>query len=303
MKSNVISSNAARCFPVQMRWVAAAALVLCTFSPTTAGAQEACPPSVSAEVDPQPVLTAPRATQVLADACVPLSIPGDQTPPAYFDHYSWRAFIALVWPASSGQRGVPDQAKRLEKIGDNRGSNGSLISSPPVVFETFKADWEIFQAGGAAPSSWNSNNALMTGGSGTCPMARPGDFMLISVSKFGNSGNIAEAGVGELVSVLVAQNRTFVRYLAAFNEKQFNKILADRLELLENVKNNTFCFDPGSISIKSSWIDMTTIPNSERFHTREAWVVEPFSNACSKVIVGLVGLHIAQKTLSRPQWI
>jgi hypothetical protein len=42
-----------------------------------------------------------------------------------------------------------------------------------------------------------------------------------------------------------------------------------------------------------------------RYYTRLAWLLDPISSQCSKtpVPVGLVGLHIVQKTPSSPQWI
>ena len=54
-------------------------------------------------------------------------------------------------------------------------------------------------------------------------------------SKFGNVGL---AGTGDLVSVLIAQNGTFVRYLAAYNEVEFNQILTRQLYLAANLPQN-----------------------------------------------------------------
>jgi len=42
---------------------------------------------------------------------------------------------------------------------------------------------------------------------------------------------------------------------------------------------------------------------AKRYYTRSAMVRDPGTGACSRVTVGLVGLHIVQKTVSRPQWI
>jgi hypothetical protein len=249
-------------------------------------------------VNPQPNLTSPAATLVPDDACVPGAF--REIPIAYFDHYSWRAFIALAWPAKRHQRGVPDPDRPLEKVRDIVFPSGDV--NVPTVFETFKADWETFQ-NGIAPSDWNNNDALMTSGRGPCPMARPGDFLLASVSKYGDTGNIGEAGVASYVSVLVSQNGKFVRYLVSYNEKQFKQIRDDHLYIMGNVENAKIRFKTGSLSVKSSWIDMTNILHPERFHRREAWLVDPFSHVCNKVTVGLVGLHIVQKTPSRQQWI
>jgi hypothetical protein len=219
-------------------------------------------------------------------------------PLEYFDDYSWRAFIALVWPALKGQRGVPDPSLPITTTG------------VPLVFETYKADWETFQPNGVAPSEFNSNESFWTSNplQSPCSLAKPGDFLLAPTTKFGNVGL---AGVGDLAAVLIAQNGTFVRYLAAYNQTEFNQILKNQYYLAANLPQNknpagpNIVFQNGSIDIKSAWIDMKNIPNPGRYYTRLAWLVDPISGLCSStpVSVGLVGLHIVQKTPSRPQWI
>lgn len=258
--------------------------------PTVSAAQMPCPNPVPVEIAP-PNLSAPFATFLPNDVCTPASIPGGN-PIAYFDDYSWRAFIALIWPALKGQRGTPDPNQTLTATG------------VPLVFETFKADWETFQPNGASPTPWNDTSF----GSAPCPKAQAGDFVLSAFSKFGNVG---EAGVGNLTAVLIAQNGTFVRYLAAYNQEEFTAILSNRWFLAENLPQSQappgppITFSTGSLDVKSSWIDMTNIPHPERYHTRSAWLLDPVSGMCSPtpVTVGLVGLHIVQKTPSRPQWI
>jgi hypothetical protein len=232
------------------------------------------------------------------DVCIPAGFGGN--PIAFFDDYSWRAFISLVWQAmpqtpssSSSQRGMPDATKT---IADNSGS---------LVFETYKADWETFQPNGATPSAFTSYTSTPP-----CPNAKPGDFVLGHATKFGNVG---EAGVGNLVSVLVSQNGKFVRYLAAYNQTEFNRILSSQYYLASSLPQNQtpvgppIVFPNGSVDIKSSWIDMTGVApqEQERFHTRNAWLQDPISGSCgtAPVLVGLVGLHIVQKTPTRPQWI
>ena len=41
-----------------------------------------------------------------ADVCIPDGF--TDVPVNYFDDYSWRAFLAMVWPAAPGHRGVAD---------------------------------------------------------------------------------------------------------------------------------------------------------------------------------------------------
>ncbi len=61
--------------------------------------------------------------QTPADVCVPAGFPGN--PIAFFDDYSWKTFIALVWPAKTGQRGVPDTTQSI----NSTGASGSLLRS------------------------------------------------------------------------------------------------------------------------------------------------------------------------------
>jgi hypothetical protein len=226
-----------------------------------------------------------NSPQVPTDVCIPKGFPGN--PIQFFDDYSWQAFIAMVWPAQQGQRGVPDTSK---KVGNTSG---------PLVFETLKQDWEIFQPNGAAPDpSWNS-----FGGASPCPNVKVGfnDLVLASFSKFGNLG---QAGFGDLTHALPAQNLTWTRYFTAFNQSEFNQIMSGKLYLRSNFPSS-ITFQNGALDVKASWIDMSKMAHPERYYTRRAWLMDPETGICSTqpITVGLVGLHIVQKTPSRPQWI
>jgi hypothetical protein len=81
---------------------------------------------------PSPAIPTIASPQVPADVCVPQGFQGN--PIQFFDDYSWRTFIAMIWPAANGERGHPDLAKNIDDSG-------------PRVFETFKPVWEIFHTG------------------------------------------------------------------------------------------------------------------------------------------------------------
>ncbi|SRR6266404_2075657 len=257
--------------------------IIFLFSHCRASAQTQPCPSVPPN-PPVPGITSPL---VPADVCIPTDFPQTQNPIVFFDDYSWRTFIAMVWPVKPGQRGVPDITKA---VGDTSG---------PLVFETLKQDWELFQPGGTAPSTnWDDF------GQSPCPNLTVGfnDVVLASFSKFGNLG---QAGFGNLVHALPAQNGTWVRYATAFNQSEFVQIISAKLYLRSNLPSGGVTFSVGALDIKSSWIEMNNVPHPERFYTRQAWVKDPVSGNCSPkpVTVGLVGIHIVQKASSRPQWI
>jgi|tagenome__1003787_1003787.scaffolds.fasta_scaffold20901893_1 hypothetical protein len=269
------------------------ALAVLLAHPAAAQGTQPCPASPP-QTPPPPNVTAPAATLIPADECEPAGFSGN--PITFFDDYSWRAFIALVWPVKAGQRGVPDPSQPLG------------AANIPSVFETYKADWETFQQNAQKPTDWNS----FSFNSVPCSNAndiQPGDMVLAAFNKFGNVG---EAGVGSLTNVLVAQNGTYVVYLAAYNQSQFNLISGNGLYDQKNLPPPTQPgLDPpvtpspvGAMTLKSSWIEMTTaVAHPERFHTRTAWVKDLSTGVCAKKTVGLVGLHIVQKTPNRPQWI
>lgn len=248
-------------------------------APQTASTPRPCPsPAVS---NPPPVTISPVPP---ADVCF-----SDPVPPGvlfqFFDDFSWQSFIAAVWPAAAGQRGIPDTAKSPGDAG-------------PLVFETFKADWEVFQPGGNPPSAFNSY-AGMNPCSAQGVQPQFGDMILASFSKFQNLG---QAGFGNLVGPLVAQNNTYVRYQAAFDQDGFDDILNKQWYLSSNLGPSVI-FDNGSTNVKSAWIDMTGVPHANRYYTRTAWLYDPVADSCSPKTVGLVGLHIVVKTPTRPQWI
>ncbi len=257
---------------IRARGGALAALCFLALSVTKASAQS-CP-------NPPPVNV--TSSTVPSDVCIPSGFSGN--PIQFFDDFSWRSFVALVWPALTGQRGTPDTTKTVGGPG-------------PRVFETYKMLHELFHQDGSAPTAWNSYDPPLFN---SCNVQMKfGDLVLGSFSKFANLG---QAGFGTLVGPLVAQNTTYVRYETGFNQSEFNQIVGPKWYIRKNLPA-TLTFQVGSLDIKSSWVDMTGLAHPERYYTRTAWLLDPATGTCAQTQVGLVGLHIVQKTPTRPQWI
>lgn len=257
-----------------LRRLAVSAILIPLISMELVYAQTPCPTQPNIDVS---------SSRIPDDVCIPTGFAA--LPIKFFDDYSWKTFIAMVWPAANGQRGIPDA---VAKVGSGNG---------PLVFETLKAEWEIFTDNGIPSKNWGAIDTPN-------PCAQTGltsdDFVLGTFS-FSKLGNLGEADFGKLVGPLVAQNRTYVRYSTAFNKQAFEQIIKNELHLIAKQKNVVFA--DGAITIKASWIDMTNMKNPSRYHTRMAWLFDPLTKTCSKQLVGLTGLHIVQKTRSRPQWI
>jgi hypothetical protein len=236
---------------------------------------------------PVPLPNPPPVTissQLPQDVCLPANVTSGAP---FFDDFSWRSFVALVWPSKAGQRGVPDP-------------NGVPGGSGTPVFQTYKADWEVFQPNGAKPTEWSTYEV----GANPCPDAPTGAFVLAAFSKYGNLGQAAQ---GSFVGPLVSQNVQYTRFLAAFNQVEFDEI-RDLNWYLQSGLTQNITFTPDAlqnnpIDIKSAWMVMTQGWDTSRFYTTTAYVLNPSDGSCTQQTVGLVGLHIVTKTPSRPQWI
>jgi hypothetical protein len=259
----------------------AAALIGLVFVSQPASTQEwtDCPAS---ETIPPTGLPATSSHQMLSDVCFIDRFPVSSLPIVLYDDFSWRSFLALAWPAKEGRRGEPESRLTL----------GSAANRP-TVFETFKSEWEVFQRDGRDPKGWNEYGGLVP-----CDVSSLafGDIVLAGFSKLDNV--IQPGGSGPLI----AQNGSFVRYTAGFSEKTFEHIVDGKYFRRANLREFS-PLPPGTIRVKSAWIDMRGIDRPERFHKRNAWLLNLATGQCENTAVGLVGLHIVTKTRTHPQGI
>jgi hypothetical protein len=245
------------------------------------------------QVCPADVVQDASSPVPLSDVCIPegyTDIPMD-----YFDDFSWREFVAMVWPAAKGRRGVADTSKTVGDAG-------------PRVFETYKSLWEVFHDDGSAPKAFDQYDPP---GMNACNVATGfGDVVLATKSGI---DDIGQAGVGELVGPLAAQNGRYVRLQTLYNKIAYDFIVSEKLYLRANLppvptprpELPVVQFPMGSVVLKVSWLDMDGFSDAQkaRFYLRPAVVKDADTGKCSTVEMGLVGIHIVVKTPSRPQWI
>ena len=220
-----------------------------------------------------------------------------------FDNFSWRAFIALAWPAQTdaAHRGEPDRSKMLGDPG-------------PRVWETFKSRYELFQRGpnGQAlpPAKWGSYD-------GKNPCGHNVDSRTKTLNSFNTFADFNEASftLGKFANPLVAQNRTYTRYEVRINEAEFNSIVEHKWYIRSHLPTSRKPgrFNVGSIAVKAAWRILTEADTDavrRRYYVvRDAEVVDVAGSlatgttVCSKRDIALVGLHIVVKTEYRPQGI
>ena len=164
-------------------------------------------------------------------------------------------------------------------------------------FQNYHPAWEVFHEDGSAPSTDAKYN-------GCSAKVSAGDIVL---------SDVAQAGDGALLPPLVAQNGRYVMYLEAYNDTAYGHIVTNKWYLRDHLPVvpvprpalPPVQFPFGSIAVKSAWVPMKgfTQEQQKRFYTRTALVRDPNTGKCGQETVGLLGLHIIQKTPSRPQWI
>jgi hypothetical protein len=248
-------------------------------------AQKPCPrvpvPSISSSTLP-------------ADVCIPNNFTDVATD--FFDDYSWRSFIALVWPAASAHRGVAEDAAKLSGPGTR-------------VFETWKSLWEVFHADGSAPAaSFDAWDAPANNACGA--KAGFGDLVIASATGL---DELAQFGPGELLPPLVAQNGRYVRTQTLYNRAAYDYITHRKLYLRSALpqvptprpSEPVVQFPDESVVLKAAWLDLDGFSPAQksRYYSRDVILKDAATGKCSVVKMGLIGLHIAQKTASRPQWI
>ncbi|MFY0529432.1 hypothetical protein ACN28I_41795 [Archangium gephyra] len=261
--------------------------------PLAAAAQRAKAPS-----RPEPTVS----LNIPVNVSAPFPKAEDNLP--YFDDFSWREFIALTWPVRVGTsapfpRGVPDSKKKYGDV------------SVPGVWETWKADYELFLPDGSAPADWQSF---------ATPSPCDGDGTLVPYQKvlgsFARYHGFNQASMTESGGPLVSQNGQYVRYETRVNQAEYKYITnpggshPGPLYLVKNLPGNGSAnpplkFPSGSVEVKASWRVMTGVPDKQRkrYYITQAKVLDPVSGTCTLADVGLIGLHIVNKTPTLPQWV
>jgi hypothetical protein len=252
------------------------------------------PPGLLAQTCPREPLATASVSQLPVDVCIPTNFTDVATD--YFDDYSWRSFVALVWPADRGSRGKADAAKKLADDGAR-------------VFETYKTLWEVFHPDGSAPTA--SFDAYDLPANNACEAKTAfGDKVIAS---FSGLDEIAQFGPGELLPPLVAQNGRYVRTETLYNQIAYDYIVHRKLYLRSALPEipsphpatPVLNFPDGSVVMKAAWVDLSGFSEAQkkRYYSRAVILRDANTGKCSSVTMGLIGLHVVQKTASRPQWI
>jgi hypothetical protein len=257
-----------------------------TIAMATAPADVQLPPPVISPNIPDAVFIAP-------------GVHGPVNARPFFDYFSWQSFVAINWPAALGTDGKPVR-------GEPNTASGISIGSPGArVWETYKADWELFTNNGATPTPWESYD-LPEGSFSPC--GNPGNSkLLVMISKMDSVVD----GINQAMSgPLVDQNRNYVRYDIHVNKAYFNKVADPNVQwYLYNKQsrdpNRPNEFPDGVIEVKAAWKELVDgKDDASSFYTVNALIVQPGPKpTCRPAKMGLIGLHIANKVKGLREWV
>jgi hypothetical protein len=209
-----------------------------------------------------------------------------------FGTLAWQAFIALNWPADD--HGRPDLS---HGIGDN---------SEWRMWAYWRPASTIFLPDGSHPKAWTGERIASAGMRSVANRHRRGD----SIS--GSNGSF-EAFTGPLVD----QHGKWARFEIRVDHEEFDYIVKNELfnqdgqaAFSQQDRNNRVDFPMnegtrhGAIEIKLAWKELAPTDDASRFYTQIIDVTPFEPDAKPKPIrVGLVGMHIAMRTQSSPEWI
>lgn len=279
-----------------------------TPGPATPFAEPASTPAPVKETIAEPQPPAPPFPPPQLSGNIPVDIPPHDTPTPemsrpFFDSFSWQSFVALNWPLTPGQRGVPNQP-------DNPAVFTGAPNGTAVVWESYKTSDDLFAQGDARPSPWDSMETAAPGAkdypAGTRVFAR--------FTKTGRLTDIKEA----FSFPLIDQNRQYVRYEVRYNRAFYDFVrgadaqptswlyLARNLAPAEPVTMPASVAPAtvGAIMLKASWREMTPADvDGGRYYIVEAMAKDAGAETFSRKKMGLVGLHIAQKVTVFPEWV
>ena len=199
--------------------------------------------------------------------------------------FSWQEFLSINLPAKAGARGEADTQR-------------SISAACPRVWETWKETHEVYLNDGREPGIWNTP-PVMPAEAGPEVMAHPLAHLLSAVLQ------AAPTDI-TLPPVLTDRYGHAVRYEVRMNRVLFEFIRGRSLfDSRKQAVQESISFPDGSMLIKASWRELES-RDSSRYLTTRAWLYDLKDGKpvhWRRQLMGLVGLHIVQKTPSAPQWI
>jgi hypothetical protein len=218
-----------------------------------------------------------------------------ETARPFFDYFSWQSFVALNWPAAIGADGRPVRGQPNIGQGANIGQQGIR------VWESYKADWELFRPKEVPPSDWTSYELPDPGSTNPCGVVDDSKMLVMMTKMDSTLDGINQANSGPMVD----QNRNYLRYEIHVNRPYYDQVVSNKWFTFKGQSQKPNIFPDGVMEIKAAWKELVKGKDDPaKFYTVNALLVEPgVKLSCRPAEMGLVGFHIANKVPGFKQWV
>ena len=238
--------------------------------------------------------------------------------------FAWNEFIALNWPAvpQTGSPGTRDVADTNAKFG--------VPGDPtPLVWHTFRSKVEIFPKNGLTPNGYIADSTVSYGYDSLpryypwavqqTDTATPPWINLDETNEIGLDAMYAGVGAGQaplngLILFTAKANRAEYTYVAAnqyydsatavgANQTSTAYVVKHKRSPAPGTSADGVSLPTGTIEMKAAWRGLTAAEAaSGRFYqTRVRYYPTP--TTYRDTTMGLVGLHIIQKTRDQPHFV
>ena len=220
-----------------------------------------------------------------------------------FDIVSWQSFVALCWPSDGAGKPRPKISDPGEPMFDSYSTSEDIFDTPHTSIQAAKT---------ARPKQNRQHIEKHKSSS-----IQVGDRVLSTISSVSgqlhlNNDEVAQA----FAQPLWDQNGNMVRYEILVNAAERNYIVDNGLQTIAgqvkfSMAGNKVRFPAGvfgrsgagAVEVKLGWKVLEATDDESRFLVADAIIMTGSPEKPKSVTVGLVGMHIAHKTTTSPQWI
>lgn len=287
---------------MRLKLFAAAAATASLFlgSPTMAGdsAPLPPPPTVAQLTPPSYVFNSNIPSDI-----VTIGLGANALQP-FVDNLAWNTFLAISWPAPQpiAERGVPDRQNVTGGLKYGAELRKVVMPTGPVVWETFKDTNDIFLPSAAKPAPFDAPPIVPAA---CTALAKTDPSAALHILR-----DTKQAFTGK---PLIDQNGKKVWYEVKVNRAYYDYVVSNGFYNSTKQKNISFPVSSNTtlqlpvVKVKAAWKVMSPQELADKkikdqFYTVDALLFDHVANTCAEQTVGLVGLHVVQKTKQFQQW-
>lgn len=238
----------------------------------------------------------------------------------FVDNLAWETFLALSWPVPDPlvERGVPDRQNVVGGLVQHGEGGGKISPTGPTVWESYKDTADLFLSDGhnnpVAPAPFDAAETIP-------PACRnlaanhPGAARRTLMMEAKISDVLEDFKQAFTGQPLIDQNGQKVWYEVKVNRAYYDYVVDNGFWDSRKQQGKTISFPSSSnttleepaVKVKAAWKVMGLLGSRQpddpkKFYTTEALIYDSEAGTCTKELVGLVGLHVVQKTDLLPQW-